>query len=141
MIIVADTNILVRLVMKDDMSQFEAAASIVITATKVVVPTVVFCELAWVLRSSYKHDSVFVGKAIRDILRIDKVIAEDNAILAGLRVLDDGGDFADGVVQYTGSLLADGPSTFVSFDQAAVSRLAARGIAAMIPIYEPAKAQ
>jgi len=134
MIIVVDTNILARLLMKDDVSQFEAAANILVTATKVVVPTVVFCELAWVLRASYKRNSVFIAKAIRDILLIDKVIAEDDAVLAGLRVLDSGGDLADGIVQYTGSLLANGPSTFVSFDQTAVSHLVARGIAAMIPI-------
>jgi len=49
-------------------------------------------------------------------------------------MLDDGGDFADGVVQYTGSLLAEGPSTFASFDQAAVRRLVMRGIAAVVPV-------
>ncbi len=56
-----------------------------------------------------------------------------DVVLSGLRMLDDGGDFADGVVQYTGSQLADGPASYASFDQAAVRRFSARGIAAMIP--------
>jgi predicted nucleic-acid-binding protein len=133
MIIVAGTNILARLVMKDDVPQFEAAANLVVAATKIVVPTVVLCELAWVLRSSYKRDPVVIANIIREILAIDKVIAEDDAVLAGLRMLDQGGDFADGVAHYTGSLLAGGPSSFASFDQAAVERLVARGLAAMIP--------
>jgi predicted nucleic-acid-binding protein len=133
MIIIADTNILARIVTKDDESQFEAAQRTFLSSTKIVVPVVVFCELTWLLRSSYKCDGKFIATAIRGILANSKIVTEDDAVLAGLRILDDGGDFADGVVQYTGSLLAGGPSTFASFDQGAVSRLAARGVAAMIP--------
>jgi predicted nucleic-acid-binding protein len=133
MIIIADTNILARIVTKDDKSQFEAAQRAFLSSNKIVVPVVVFCELAWLLRSSYKCDGQFIATAIRGILANSKVVAEDDAVMAGLRMLDDGGDFADGVVQYTGRLLAGGPSTFASFDQGVVSRLTARGIAAMIP--------
>jgi predicted nucleic-acid-binding protein len=133
MIIIADTNILARIVTKDDKSQFEATQRAFLSATKIVVPVVVFCELAWLLRSRYKCDSKFIAMAIRGILANSKVVAEDDTVLAGLQMLENGGDFADGVVQYTGSLLAGGPSTFASFDQAAVSRFVARGIAAMIP--------
>jgi len=131
--VVVDTNILARLVTKDDPLQFKAAANTFMAADKIVVPVVVFCELAWVLRASYKCDGAFIAAAIRGILNNKKVVAEDDAVLAGLRMLDDGGDFADGVVQYTGSVLAGGPSTYASFDQAAVSRLSVRGIAAMVP--------
>jgi len=84
-----------------------------------------------VLRSEKTREEI--AGAIRWILRLENLVTEDDAIFAGLRMLEDGGDFADGVVQYTGSLLAEGPSIYASFDQAAVSRLSARGVAAMIP--------
>jgi len=133
MIIIADTNILARIVTKDDKLQFEAAQRAFLSSTKIIVPVVVFCELAWLLCSGYKCDGKFIAAAIRGVLNNAKVVTEDDVVLAGLRMLDDGGDFADGVVQYAGSQLAGGPSTFASFDQSAVSRLAARGIATMVP--------
>jgi predicted nucleic-acid-binding protein len=129
----ADTNVIVRIIEGDNQQQTAAALNLMAKSTKVIIPVVVFCEVAWVLRSVYKRNWSFIATAIRSLLENAKVVAEDDAVLAGLRMLDDGGDFADGVVQYSGNLLAGGPSTYASFDQAAVSRLAARGIAAMIP--------
>ncbi len=50
------------------------------------------------------------------------------AVEAGLAVLDEGGDFADGVIAYEGAWL--GASTFVSFDRKAVSLIQAKGASA-----------
>lgn len=133
MIVIADTNILARIITKDNAQQFEAASRIFLSAEKVIVPAIVFCELSWLLRSAYQCDRKFIATAIRTIISNAKIITEENAVLAGLRILDDGGDFADGVVQYTGSLLAGGANTFVSFDRKAVKRLQSRGISAMTP--------
>jgi predicted nucleic-acid-binding protein len=74
-----------------------------------------------------------VAADIRGILKLDKVVVATDEIDAGLRFLDEGGDFADGVIAYAGGKMASGPSTFVSFDQRAVGLLNDRGIAAMIP--------
>ena len=136
MVVIADTNVLARLFLKkDNAAQHIASVRLLRDATKIVVPIVVFCELVWVLSS--RTDPKMTGKeiagSIRFVLNLSNLVAENDAVLAGLRMLDDGGDFADGVVQYTGSQLADGPSTYASFDQAAVHCLSARGIAAMIP--------
>jgi predicted nucleic-acid-binding protein len=133
MIVVADTNIVARLVMQDDEQQFQAAARLVGAATKIAVPSIVFCELVWVLRSSYKRDSQYIAKAIRGLLQIKTLVTDDDAVLAGLQMLESNGDFADGVVQYTGNQLAGGSSIFVSFDKAAVTRFLASGITAIIP--------
>lgn len=52
MIVVADTNIIVRLFAKvDNHQQVIAAKNLIRNATKLIVPTVVFYELVWVLRS------------------------------------------------------------------------------------------
>jgi predicted nucleic-acid-binding protein len=129
----ADTNVIIRIIEGDNQQQTVAALNLMVQSTKVIIPVVVFCEVAWVLRSVYKRNWSFIATAVRSLLENAKVVTEDDAVLAGLRMLEDGGDFADGVVQYTGSLLASGSSTYASFDQAAVSRFVARGIAAMIP--------
>jgi predicted nucleic-acid-binding protein len=136
MIIIADTNILARLFLKKDNEEQRAASvRLIRDATKLIIPIVVFCELAWVLssRTDPKMPGKEIADAIRFVLNLNNLVTENDAVLSGLRMLDDGGDFADGVVQYTGSRLADGPSTYVSFDKEAVHRLSARGIAAMIP--------
>lgn len=133
MIAVFDTNVLVRLITKDDPAQVEAATNLFFAADRVIVPAVVFCELVWVLSRSYKCPAAFISAAIRQLMNNEKVITEDDVVLAGLEILDKGGDFADGVVQYTGSHLAGGPSTFVSFDRDAVHRLSAGGAAALVP--------
>jgi predicted nucleic-acid-binding protein len=129
----ADTNVIVRIIEGDNQQQTAAALKLMKKSTKVVIPVVVFCEVVWVLRSVYKRNWGFIAAAIRSMTENVKVVTEEDAVLAGLRMLDEGGDFADGVVQYTGRQLAGEPCTFASFDQAAVSRLAARGIAAIIP--------
>lgn len=140
MIFVADTNVLVRLFAKvDNPQQVAAAKHLVAHATKVVVPTVVFCELVWVLLS--EKNAADVAKDIRVLLQLQNLVASEDEVLAGLRLMDAGGDFADGVIQYTGSKLAGGRSTFASFDRGAVKRLSESGVASVIPEAPAAKAQ
>jgi predicted nucleic-acid-binding protein len=57
---------------------------------------------------------------------------DKGAVEAGLAMLEAGGDFADGVIAYSGRWL--GGETFVSFDKEAVRLLAAQGQAAQIPV-------
>jgi predicted nucleic-acid-binding protein len=55
----------------------------------------------------------------------DNVELDRPTIEAGLEVLEDGGDFADGVIAYQGRWL--GAEEFVSFDKEAVSLLKSQG--------------
>ena len=64
MIVIADTNILARIITKDNAQQFEAASRIFLSAEKVIVPAIVFCELSWLLRSGYQCDRKFIATAI-----------------------------------------------------------------------------
>lgn len=50
---------------------------------------------------------------------------------AGLALLAAGGDFADGILAFSGARL--GAEVFVSFDRRAVKRLAALGVKTMTP--------
>lgn len=134
MIVVADTNVILRTVANiDDKEQTAAAFLLLAQAEKIVVPTVVFCEVAWVLRQSYKRSSAFVAQALRFVLSTENLVADRQAVRAGLRMLDAGGDFADGVIQHTGSRQAGAPSVFASFDRKALRLLEAQGFATLMP--------
>lgn len=65
------------------------------------------------------------GRTIRRLMNASNVVANRPAVDAGLALLDEGGDFADGVIAYEGRWL--GAETFVSFDKEAVKLLTARG--------------
>ncbi len=56
--------------------------------------------------------------------QVRQVVCHTPAVLAGLALLEGGGDFADGVIAFEGDLL--GGTEFVSFDQQAVKLLKAQ---------------
>ncbi len=124
--ITADTNVLVRAVMRDDEKQARAAAKILKDAEIIAVPLPCLCELAWVLRRVYSLTQADICAAIEVLLEAANVVADRVAAEAGLTILRAGGDFADGAIAYEGQWL--GGETFVSFDKEAVSLLAAQGI-------------
>jgi len=64
------------------------------------------------------------------LLAAENVETNRPAVEAGLAVLDDGGDFADGAIAYEGRWL--GAETFVSFDKKAVEMLREQGEAARL---------
>jgi len=53
------------------------------------------------------------------------VITDHAAVDAGFKAMDDGADFADGVIDYEGRWL--GGETFVSFDKRAIMALEKHG--------------
>ena len=67
------------------------------------------------------------------ILQYKNVVTDTVAARAGLRMLDAGGDFADGVIQHTGSQQAGAPSVFASFDRKAVRLLEEQGFSTLVP--------
>ena len=66
-----------------------------------------------------------MSAALEALLNANKVAVNRPAVDAGLSVLNEGGDFADGLIAYEGNWL--GGETFVSFDKKAVSLTAKRG--------------
>ena len=129
--ITADTNVLVRAVVRDDTAQAAAAQALLLRATVIAVPVPVFCELAWVLRRGYGYGTGDIAAAIEAIAGIDTVVTDSPAVDAGLAALRAGGDFADGSIADQGERL--GGTVFASFDRGAVARLRARGANAADP--------
>jgi predicted nucleic-acid-binding protein len=123
--IAVDTNVLLRDALHDDPRQTRIASRTLQSAELVVVPTPVLCEFVWVMRRLYKRSAAEIALSIRLLMSGDNVKLDRPAIEAGLEVLENGGDFADGVIAHEGHWL--GAEEFVSFDTKAVSLLKSQG--------------
>jgi len=123
--VTADSNVLIRAAVQDDLPQARRAAKVLAEADLVAVPVPVLCEFVWVLRRGYKKSAAEVSDAIRRLMRSANVAMNRPAVEGGLSALDADGDFADGVIAYEGEWL--GAEEFVSFDAKAVSLLQAQG--------------
>lgn len=124
--ITADTNVLVRAITGDDKRQSKKAQSELANADVVALTLPALCELVWVLSQGYGIPAAEVAEAVRRLMNAANVVANRLAVEAGLALLDEGGDFADGVIAYEGSWL--GAETFVSFDKTAVKLLEAKSV-------------
>lgn len=121
----ADTNVLIRAAVQDDLQQAQRASKILGEADEIAVPVAVLCEFVWVLRRGYKKSTEDIAEAIRRLMKSANVSMDRMAVEAGLSVLSAGGDFADGVIAYEGEWL--GAEEFVSFDEQAVLLLRSQG--------------
>ena len=123
--ITADTNVLVRACVQDDAKQAKLAGDVLRQARLVAVSSTSLCALVWVLKRAYKFADVDIAHAIRLLIRSKNVVCDIPTVEAGLALLEQGGDFADGVIAYTGFKL--GAIEFVSFDKNAVALLKTQG--------------
>jgi predicted nucleic-acid-binding protein len=128
--ITVDTNILVRAVVRDDEKQARIAAKVLKEAELIAVSLPCLCEFVWVLSRVYGFMQQDISAAIIALLNASNVVANHSAVDAGLAVLNAGGDFADGLIDYEGSWL--GGETFVSFDKKAVALLSKQGRTAQL---------
>jgi predicted nucleic-acid-binding protein len=122
--VTADTNVLVRAFLEDHPQQSKVAQAVLGKAELIAVTTATLCEFVWVLRS-YKIDPTDIAVTIRSLINGATVTVNRPAAEAGLRLIEAGGDFADGVIAYEGKWL--GAETFVSFDKKAVKLIEADG--------------
>lgn len=123
--ITVDTNILVRAVVRDDQKQARIASKILKEADLIAVSLPCLCEFVWVLRRVYNFGQQDISAALETLLNASNVAVNRPAVDVGLAVLNEGGDFADGLIAFEGSWL--GGETFVSFDKRAVSLIARQG--------------
>jgi predicted nucleic-acid-binding protein len=128
--ITVDTNILVRAVVRDDEKQARIAAKLLKEAELIAVSLPCLCEFVWVLSRVYSFRQQDISAAIIALLNAGNVVANHSAVDAGLAVLNAGGDFADGLIDYEGSWL--GGETFVSFDKNAIALLSKQGRTAQL---------
>lgn len=110
--ITADTNILVRSATLDDPVQSPLAKKLLKEAELIAVTLPALCEFCWVLRKVYRYEAARVAASVRLLIDAGNVAADRQAVEAGLAILEQGGDFADGVIAHDGQWL--GGETFVS---------------------------
>jgi len=123
--ITADTNVLVRAVVQDDVKQATIAVQQLRNASLIAVSLPCLCEFVWVLKRVYQFDNQAIAQAIRALLETQTVAMNRPSVERGLMLLEAGGDFADGVMAVEGAWL--GGETFVSFDRKAIKLLAKQG--------------
>lgn len=85
------------------------------------------------MTQGYKQSRQTVASTIRALIRVDSVIVKDDEVEAGLRLLEAGGDFADGVHAYAGACVDPDSAIFASFDKKAVRLLSGLGQRASLP--------
>lgn len=119
--ITADTNVLVRAIVADDSKQARLAQAALENADLIAITPTTLCEFVWVLLRGYDIPPVDVAAAIRRLVATANVEVNRPAVEVGLALLDQGGDFADGIIAFEGESL--GATTFASFDKDATKRL------------------
>lgn len=108
-----DTNILVRLLAKDDSRQWKQASGL-LEADTIVVPATVLLETEWVLRSAFGYDRAVVSLLFAGLLGLPNVeFVEEERVVTAVSLHKEGMDFAD-ALHLTG---ADGCDEFVTFDK------------------------
>jgi len=131
--IIADTNVLVRFMVRDDEAQFDAVCRLFKRCEEIAIPTHVICELFWVLSAAYKLKNNEILEKIALLAKSRKINLREDEVEAGLSMVRGGGDFSDGVNAYSGRLMASGSAVFASFDRSVVRLLAEQGVATLIP--------
>jgi predicted nucleic-acid-binding protein len=93
--IAIDTNVLVRLVVRDDDVQARRAAAL-FEQNEIYVCKTVLLETEWVLRFSYELDEAAILDALKGVVGLPHVSVEDGlAVAEALDLLAAGMDFAD----------------------------------------------
>jgi len=116
--IALDTNVLVRLITRDDPQQAQAAAE-VMRADALWLSKTVLLELVWVLGYTYGFDRPNITLALTTLLGLEHLRVEDAAAVAvAVRCYGQGMDFADALHLASSEDAAE----FVTFDRKLSSR-------------------
>ncbi len=128
--IIADTNVLLRAIVGDDVEQSKVALDTLTKASLVAISPQALCELVWVLDRSYGVQRVDIARVVRSLLETGNVVVDRALAQHGLNFFEQGGDFADGVIAFSGRMM--GGEEFVSFDRKAVRIVEADGQSARL---------
>ena len=112
--VAVDTNILIRLLTRDDPDQ-AAKAMDLFQNHCCFIPKTVILETEWVLRFSYRFKRKDIGIALRKLMGMPVVVTEDqDAVVRALDWFIAGMDFADALHLAS----SRGVSAFATFDRA-----------------------
>jgi len=116
--IAVDTNLLIRLLTKDDPNQAKRAAKVMET-NDIFIPKTVMLETEWVLWHAYGIDKGAIAKGFQKMMGLPNVSVEDQqTVFQAISWYESGLDFAD-ALHLASSMKADG---FVTFDKAFIKK-------------------
>jgi predicted nucleic-acid-binding protein len=112
-----DTNVLVRLVTRDDPGQYEKALAFVDQYRPVLVTHLSVLELVWVLMSRYGHGKIKVCQVVQTLLEMRELDIQQSAVLEKALKIWEGSkaDFADCFILETVKAAAGTP--LATFDR------------------------
>lgn len=130
MITAVDTNVVVRLIARDDQTQLEGARRLV-ASNICFIPDAVLLEVVWVLRSIYSATRQQIHAELAAVLGLPNVrVADPERTRLALDWYAEGLDFADGLHL----ACAQHADVFVTFDHRFIQRAAGKGAC---PVREP----
>ena len=129
--IALDTNIVVRLLVRDDPAQ-SAQAVAVVRGSPVLVTTSVLLETEWVLRSRYRVPRATIVEGLRRLIDLDQLTLDHPTLAArALDWFEAGLDFADALHLASSHMVAE----FATFDRALAGDAAKLGIVPPVRLY------
>lgn len=124
-----DTNVLVRLVTRDD-PELLARAVARVESGPCFVPLTVTLEVEWVLRAAYRLQPSAIAAALTALMRLPRLYFEfEDRVVAAVNRLPSGLDFADALHHASSSAAV----RLVTFDEAFRKRAQ---LAALLPPVE-----
>lgn len=129
MLIAVDTNILIRLAMRDDENYYQKVMSL-LTEHQFFISQTVQLEMEWVLRSRYKQAVLKIADFFTLLLQKNKIQCEaEQDLMTALCWYRLGADFADALhLAHTSTL------PFYTFDERFCKKAIQQGIAPAITI-------
>jgi predicted nucleic-acid-binding protein len=113
-----DTNVLVRLLVRDDPHQVKRAEEVV-RDNEIWVSKTVLLETGWVLGSAYGFRAQSIAEAMRKLAGLPNIVIEDSELVSkALEWFEHGLDLADALHLAS----AVGVDEFVTFDRKLVAR-------------------
>jgi predicted nucleic-acid-binding protein len=128
--IAVDTNVLVRLLVKDDDAQTRKVVALFsrlhAAAEAAYVSEVVICEIVWVLQSCYEFERKQIAAALKRLLQARQLSFDSpDRLTRALTAFEDGrGDLADYVIRE--QALAAECDAIMTFDKALLKAAAFR---------------
>lgn len=108
-----DTNILVRLLTRDDPTKARRATEL-FEGNSIHIPKTVLLECEWVLRYTYELPRTVILESFRRLCGLSQVVLEDpSAVVSALEAYEQGIDFADALHWASGAEA----EVFATFDR------------------------
>jgi predicted nucleic-acid-binding protein len=129
-VIAIDTNVVVRLLARDDIEQAKQAERLFESNNDLFIPKTVVLETEWVLRYAYELDRKTIIQGFRKLFGLENVALEEPAVIAtALEWHEEGLDFADAI-----HLASCQKSRFATFDRAFVKKASKAGLTSVIEV-------